>query len=1183
MRLKKTVSILMAIALALPLGVCSFEGTAYASSVENIAAVPAAEQGIGRYYYNQLPDEAKNLYDAMYNMYAQGIFKTGTGDYDLVANGHVTQEQLDGYANGNMTLLSYMGAARDAFYADYPEIFYVDFSYLSLRVTQKSGTYHAYLGPGRSDNYYAKGFTSKEDVETALLEYENKMEEIVQGANSVTADDGKQRTEQQIKYVHDKLIRNTSYRLENTCKKENVGHIRTAYGALTKGESLCEGYARAIKAMLDQLNIPCVLVQGGFQSNADKLEPHMWNYVQIEDKWYGIDATMDDPISPLPGENGLDGFERSDYLIVGADVMNRRHVPDGVMSEANFEFSYPELEADGGMFAQVSDNNGLKVLYNGEAIQGDIKTGVYKVSYNGMGVAKTIESGKYILMKETQYIENTDKWVYGKWAYVLPDVYMLNDTDTEWTVNVASSQYVEFAVTSQAPGNYKTTEGGSLENLSYHGDPLLFDAHTEVLYNPNGTYVAPPYVKKAIPSNTSRMYIGKTYHITLIYDETLKLAEGATEAGIKVSILQPNTTALENCKIENIKWNGTDTVEFDFTPSPMWLDDTISYEFEPTGLVGVDSEKFPKSISYSAAYKKSICAFRSSGYYLNLFGRPQLLENSDLSKKDLEQWKTEDGEGVTPEMVTGLTLVVSSPSHAQTDTMNGMINSEFPEDKVLKSETYNISPITCNKNILSLGSSVRLSVGFPAGYGPDDEGVTFKAYHFIRNRYGETIGVEEVPCVITRYGLVITCKSFSPFAIVAVEDDGKNVKTTKSIILAHSGGGKISGADGVLTLEKGESKELTIEAEEGSVIDTLVVGGKYQKITNNRSMTVKITDQELMDGDIIEAQFVAATVQEKEKQRGEVVVQPTPVPVEIGLSSEKINVQVKKRFEINATISEVAGVHTYQWYKDGAALPGKTAKQLVIESASKQDAGKYTLVVTTAAGSASVSATSKVCEVTVQDAAPQVQNPPMVSNLKASSGTVSNVTLKWKKVSGADGYQVLRYSPSKRKFVKIGVTKKTSYTDKKGTAGKAYRYKVKAYKNVGDITYFGKLSQEVKVIVKPKVPVKVSAKRLTKTSVQIYFNPVKNATVHQIYKYNKKTQKYSLSYQVKSKKLYKYNAKKKKWTYVRKVTKTKEGRFVVKLTGLKKESNQKYYVKASVSKKGYKTVSSDKSKIVKVK
>ena len=40
----------------------------------------------------------------MYNMYTKGILKTGTGDYDLVANGHVTQEQLDGPKREENTL-----------------------------------------------------------------------------------------------------------------------------------------------------------------------------------------------------------------------------------------------------------------------------------------------------------------------------------------------------------------------------------------------------------------------------------------------------------------------------------------------------------------------------------------------------------------------------------------------------------------------------------------------------------------------------------------------------------------------------------------------------------------------------------------------------------------------------------------------------------------------------------------------------------------------------------------------------------------------------------------------------------------------------------------------------------------------------------------------------------------------
>lgn len=1186
MKLKRTASLLMAMLLALPTGVCGSVDTAYAAGSESIAiAASAAEEGIGRYYFKQLPEEAKGLYLAMYNMYEQGIFQTGTGEYDLVANGHVSQEQLEGYACGNITLLTYMGAARDAFYADYPEIFYVDFSLLTLRVTQKAGKYCAYLGPGRKDNYFVSGFDSRDDVVAALAEYNARMDEILKGAQKLTPDNGKTIEEKKIKYAHDEIIWHTSYQLENTCKEGNGGHIRTAYGALVKGESLCEGYARAVKAVLDRMDIPCVLVQGGYQSKEGNFEPHMWNYVQVGGEWYGLDATMDDPKSPLPSENGVDGLERSDYLLVGGDVMGKRHVPDGVMSEANFEFSYPEIAGQSPLFDEVFNSNGLKVEYSEEGTDGDIKTGIYKVSYNGMGAAKTIESGKYMLMKETKYYPNANKWEYGSWAYVLPDVYMMKDTDEEAVISVPSAQYVEFAITSKAPGNYITNEGGSLENLSFHGDPLLFDAYTEILYNPSGTYTPPPYVKKATPANTSRIYIGKTHHITLQYDEALKLAEGVKEAGINVSVPRQDNTALEHCKIANFKWNGTDTVEFDFTPSNMWLDDTISYFFETTGLIGVDSEKAPKSISYTAAHKKSICAFRAQGYYINLFGRPQLLESSDLSKKNLEEWKTEDGEGVTPDMVTGLTLVTTSPSPAQTDTMNGLIGNELTQNQVLKSETYNISLITCNKNIVSLGDSVRLSVGFPVGYGPDDEGVTFKAYHFKRDRYGEIVKVEEVPCVITRYGLVITCKSFSPFAIVAVKDDGRNLDSPKSVILSNSQGGQITGAEGILTLKAGESRTLNVKAEQGYVIDSLVVGGKYQQITDSKSMTVKAAYGELADGDIIEAQFVAETVRQKEEQRGESVVMPTPKPAQVSLDKSSLVVQENNSFEITCKVTGDSDNLTYQWYKDGVLLPGRKSASLKIQSAAAADSGSYTVAATTAAGAASTTVQSAPCRVMVKTQQTQTPIPSLakVTGLKVSSVSTDKVTLKWKRVAGADGYEVFRYEASKKKFIKAATTPKLSFTDKKRSAGKPFRYKIKAYTTVNGQTYYGDLSAELKVLTKPKAPANVAAERLTEAAVQISFQPVSGAVSYEIYKYNKGNKKYKPAYKVKGKKLYQYNSRKKKWTYLRKVKKS-SGKITARLTGMgQEESNQKYYIKAFVSKKGYTSRYSAKSKIVEVK
>ena len=60
-----------------------------------------------------------------------------------------------------------------------------------------------------------------------------------------------------VKMVHDYLINTIEY--ETTISKNNIYNI---YGALVQNESVCEGYAKAFKYLLDELQIPCVMVIG---------------------------------------------------------------------------------------------------------------------------------------------------------------------------------------------------------------------------------------------------------------------------------------------------------------------------------------------------------------------------------------------------------------------------------------------------------------------------------------------------------------------------------------------------------------------------------------------------------------------------------------------------------------------------------------------------------------------------------------------------------------------------------------------------------------------------------------------------------------------------------------------------------------------------------------------------------
>lgn len=1190
MRWKKGISFLMAALLLASSFMTADAESVSAGGMAYAVDSKAAGGQKNRYFYGQLAPEAKKLYDAMYEMYKAGTFQTGTEDYDLAAHGRVSKERMEAYAAGDTGLLQLMGAARDAFYADYADLFYVDVSYLSLRVTRDKGNnYHAYLGTGRSDNYFLEGFKSRQEVESAVEEYEKKVAEIVSGAKKLKAETGKSLAKEQVRYVHDYIINHTSYRLEHQCSPGNAGHVRTAYGALVKGESVCEGYARAVKAVLDRLGIPCILVQGSYRASEEDYELHMWNYVQIDGKWYAVDATMDDPISKKRNTGGRDGYENTEYFLVGEDVMSRRHVPSGIMSEAEYEFSYPSLEYIGETYELLSASmNGLVVKYNENGELEGEKAGEYRISYKNMGYAKAAkEAGIYMLARFPSFDEKTGELKSrGEWGYITPEIYQedgIKDSDEELLMLMPQVPFVEFAVTNVAPGNYLE----DVSKLYYQGDPLLLEAESGILYNPSGTYKAPPYIKRQTPAATGRITSGAKQHVTVTYDDKLILKD-AKEIGYRLESTGGNGDTVKNTKIENFTWDGESTVEFDFTPSNMWADDCVNYIIYLTGVVGVTSGKTPNPISYYASFPCAVCAYRSRGYYWNLFGKPSLLENDDLSTAD---WKTRDGSAVTQDMVKNLVLVASSVANGQADDMNEMVSGELSSgQKVLKSETYNINLTTCRQQIVQTGESVRVSLGFPDGYGPNDAGVTFKAYHFTKNSAGEITGVSEIPCIITPYGLVILCDSFSPFAIVAVEDSQAKADPVKNVLLSNTQGGAVRGAgNGLLSLKKGQRKTFTVSADKGYEIDELTVGGANAKITDRNTMKVTVKYEDLSDGcSIVDVKFAAKTVLDKERARGETLVQPKAAAAKIRLSAKSLNVKEKEDFTIRAKVTEHPGVHVYQWYKDGVPLPGKKGSSLTVKGAAKKDAGEYTLEVTTTAGASTATARSSACKVSVSDggkggSSGTASALKAVTGVKAVSSATNSVKLTWKKVSNADGYYVYRYNEKKKKFVRLADVQKTAYTDKGCVSGQGYRYRVRSYRTVRKKKVAGKLSGIVKVIVMPKAPSSLSGKRVSDTVAELSFKKVSRATEYRVYQSAGTKSGFSLAYRVKGKKIYKYQKKSKKWIYFSKIKQTRNGKIVCRLTGLNRNKAVRYRVITMVSKSGYKTASSQKSRVVTVR
>ncbi len=128
--------------------------------------------------------------------------------------------------------------------------------------------------------------------------------------------------------LHDWLIYNANYDYTYT-------HYEAA-GVLLYGTGVCDSYARAYLMLCTAAGLECMIVTGS--AGGDN---HAWNLVELDDEWYHVDCTWDDP--------GEGGSERHDYFCVDDETMARDHYW-GMAGEV-----LPP-EAEGGDFSESEDS-----------------------------------------------------------------------------------------------------------------------------------------------------------------------------------------------------------------------------------------------------------------------------------------------------------------------------------------------------------------------------------------------------------------------------------------------------------------------------------------------------------------------------------------------------------------------------------------------------------------------------------------------------------------------------------------------------------------------------------------------------------------------------------------------------------------------------------------------------------
>lgn len=177
-----------------------------------------------------------------------------------------------------------------------PELFCIDFS--------NTISIQAEYGPDGSiyiSKIGVKYNNTPEEAAALLGEVNAKIDEIV--AENIKPE----MTElDKALVLHDYIVLNTVYDTKGEIPDRDSG--ASAYDILICGNGVCEGYAQAYNMLLDRVGISSIMVTS-YAMN------HAWNLVNIDNEWYHVDTTWDDPVPDSKGRVNHKYFLLSDNEI----------------------------------------------------------------------------------------------------------------------------------------------------------------------------------------------------------------------------------------------------------------------------------------------------------------------------------------------------------------------------------------------------------------------------------------------------------------------------------------------------------------------------------------------------------------------------------------------------------------------------------------------------------------------------------------------------------------------------------------------------------------------------------------------------------------------------------------------------------------------------------------------------
>ena len=115
-------------------------------------------------------------------------------------------------------------------------------------------------------------------------------------------------------FIHDFIVENVKY------DKLKKAYSHEIIGALGNGVAVCEGIAKAVKILCDELKIWCIVALSEANPEKGIKYRHAWNVIRINGQYYHLDVTFDNTLSK-------EDVVRYDYVNLSDKQIFRDHEP----------------------------------------------------------------------------------------------------------------------------------------------------------------------------------------------------------------------------------------------------------------------------------------------------------------------------------------------------------------------------------------------------------------------------------------------------------------------------------------------------------------------------------------------------------------------------------------------------------------------------------------------------------------------------------------------------------------------------------------------------------------------------------------------------------------------------------------------------------------------------------------